>query len=54
MEFGAENREDRAQIALLYRLGRILRHVATDGKVTIEAEVPRRLLGRFRPAVHAS
>lgn len=54
MEFGAEDREDRAQIALLYRLGRILRHVATDGKVTIEAEVPRRLLDRFRPAVHAS
>jgi GTPase len=54
MEFGAESHEDRAQIAQLYRLGRILRHVATDGKVTIEAEVPRRLLDRLRPAVHAS
>jgi GTP-binding protein HflX len=54
MEFGAEDGEDRARIAQLYRLGRILRHVATDGKVTIEAEVPRRLLDRLRPAVHAS
>jgi hypothetical protein len=31
----------------LYRLGRVLRHVATDGYVTIEAEVPRRVLDRF-------
>jgi GTP-binding protein HflX len=54
MEFGAEDREDRARIAQLYRLGRILRHVATDGKVTIEAEVPRRLLDRLRPAIQAS
>jgi hypothetical protein len=35
-------------------VGRILRHVATDGHVTIEAEVPRRLLDRLRPAARAS
>jgi GTP-binding protein HflX len=42
---------DREQIAHLYRVGRILRHVATDGRVSIEAEVPRRLLERFTSAV---
>jgi GTP-binding protein HflX len=43
--------EDRERIASLYRLGRILRHVSTDGRVSIEAEVPRRLLDRFPAAV---
>ena len=33
--------------AQLYRFGRILRHVASDSRVTIEAELPRRLLERF-------
>jgi GTP-binding protein HflX len=42
---------DRDRIAQLYRVGRILRHVATDGRVSIEAEVPRRLLDRFTSAV---
>jgi hypothetical protein len=35
----------------LYRIGRILRHVAVDGRVSIEAEVPRRVLDRFPSAV---
>ena len=43
--------EDRERIANLYRLGRILRHVSTDGRVSIEAEVPRRVLDRFPTAV---
>jgi GTP-binding protein HflX len=42
---------DRDRIAHLYRVGRILRHVATDGRVSIEAEVPRRVLDRFTSAV---
>ena len=42
---------DRDRIAHLYRVGRILRHVATDGRVAIEAEVPRRMLDRFTSAV---
>ena len=50
MEFdGGE--EDRERIASLYRLGRILRHVTTNGRVSIEAEVPRRVLDRFPTAV---
>jgi GTPase len=47
-EFDAQDDKDREQISQLYRLGRILRHAATDGQVTIEAEIPRRLLARFR------
>ena len=42
---------DRERIAQLYRVGRILRHVSTDGRVSIEAEVPRRVLDRFVTAV---
>ena len=44
----------RERIAQLYRLGRILRHVTTDGHVTIEAEIPRRLLGRFHAETGAA
>jgi GTP-binding protein HflX len=45
----------REQIAQLYRLGKILNHLTTDGRVSIEAEVPRRLVNRFASAVvHAS
>jgi GTP-binding protein HflX len=54
LEFDPDESQEREHIAQLYRLGRILRHVAVDGRVTIEAEVPRRLLNRLRPAVQAS
>jgi GTP-binding protein HflX len=37
----------RARVAELYRVGRILRHVASDTEVSIEAEIPRRLVPRF-------
>jgi GTP-binding protein HflX len=50
LEFDAVSDVDREQISQLYRLGRILRHVAADGHVTIEAEVPRRVLDRFAAA----
>jgi GTP-binding protein HflX len=50
MEFGTGD-QDRERIASLYRLGRILRHVSTNGRISIEAEVPRRVLDRFATAV---
>jgi 50S ribosomal subunit-associated GTPase HflX len=50
MEFDA-GEGDRDRIAHLYRIGRILRHVATDGRVSIEAEIPRRVLEHFPSAV---
>jgi len=54
LEFDTADADDRSQIAHLYRIGRVARHVAVDGRVTIEAEVPRRLLDRLRPAARAS
>ncbi len=51
LEFQAGNEDDRERIAQLYRLGRILRHVSTDGRVSIDAELPRRVLDRFQSAV---
>jgi len=42
---------DRELIAQVYRMGKILRHVSSDGRVSIKAEVPRRLLDRFSLAL---
>ena len=50
LEFDAGD-SDRDRIAHLYRVGRVLRHVSRDGHVSIEAEVPRRVLDRFPSAV---
>jgi GTP-binding protein HflX len=54
LRFDAASDQDRQAIAQVYRLGRIVRHVATDGQVSIEAELPRRLLDRFHAAVARS
>lgn len=51
LEFNSASERDRERIAQVYRLGKILRHVTTDGHVSIEAELPRRLLDRFHAAV---
>jgi GTP-binding protein HflX len=51
LEFAANDDGDRERIAQLYRLGRILRHVSADGRISIEAEVPRRVLNRFESAL---
>jgi len=47
-EFDPQNPADRAHVAELYRVGHVRRHVASEKSVTIEAEIPRRLLLRFR------
>jgi hypothetical protein len=47
LEFDASSDADRERIAQLYRFARILRHVSSDSRVSIEAELPRRLLSRF-------
>ena len=38
---------DREQIGRLYRVARVLSHVAADGRVEIEADVPRRFIERL-------
>lgn len=41
---------DRQQIGRLYRVARVISHVATNGKVVIEADVPRRFIERLTSA----
>jgi GTP-binding protein HflX len=38
---------DREQISRLYRVARVVSHVAMDGRVVIEADVPRRFIERL-------
>jgi 50S ribosomal subunit-associated GTPase HflX len=38
---------DRQQIARLYRVARVVSHVASNGRVVIEADVPRRFIERL-------
>lgn len=45
--FDAEKEFDRQRIARLYRVARVVSHVATNGRVVIEADVPRRFIKRL-------
>ena len=45
--FDSEKEFDRQQIARLYRIARVVSHVATNGRVVIEADVPRRFIERL-------
>jgi GTP-binding protein HflX len=47
LEFDASSDDDRARIASLYRIGRVRRHESSDGRVLVEAELPRRVVERF-------
>jgi GTP-binding protein HflX len=38
---------DRQQISRLYRVARVISHVTTNGRVVIEADVPRRFIERL-------
>jgi GTP-binding protein HflX len=42
---------DRQQIARMYRVARVISHVATNGRVVIEADVPRRFIERLTTPV---
>ena len=44
---------DRQQITRLYRVARVISHVATNGRVVIEADVPRRHVERLTAPVSA-
>ena len=48
LEFDAESDEHRSRIAHLYRVGKILRHEASNGSISIEVELPRRAIDRFQ------
>jgi GTP-binding protein HflX len=47
--FDPESAPDREKIARLYRHARVLVHEARDGRVSIVADVPRRLIERVQP-----
>jgi GTP-binding protein HflX len=49
LEFDAGNADDRARLARVYRDARVVSHQAHDGRVSIEADVPRRVLARVSP-----
>jgi GTP-binding protein HflX len=48
LEFDARSAEDREKIARVYRHARVFSHVMNDGRVAIEADVPRRVLDRVK------
>jgi GTPase len=50
LEFDEQDETDRQRIARLYRHARVRSHNAIEGRVSIEADVPRRLLGRLTAA----
>jgi GTP-binding protein HflX len=47
ISFDAASEFDRQQISRLYRVARVISHVATNGTVVIEADVPRRFIERL-------
>jgi GTP-binding protein HflX len=50
LEFDQDSAEDRERIARVYRHARVVSHVTSDGRVAIEADVPRRVLERMKSA----
>ena len=50
IEFDSDKEFDRQQIARLYRVARVVSHVATNGRVVIEADMPRRFIERLTTA----
>jgi GTP-binding protein HflX len=52
--FDTRDERHRDEITQLYRVARILRHVTLDGRVSIEAELPRRVLDRYAAAAEAA
>jgi GTP-binding protein HflX len=47
LDFDPDSDADRDRVARLYRHARVVEHEARDGRVTIVADVPRRLLSRL-------
>ena len=47
LNFDPDDERDRERVGRLYRHGQVLEHEVRDGRITIVADVPRRLLGWF-------
>jgi GTP-binding protein HflX len=50
LEYDSGSAEDREKIARVYRHARVVSHEDRDGRVAIEADVPRRVLERVSPS----
>jgi hypothetical protein len=50
-EFDPDDQGDRERMARVYRSGRVVVHETRDGRIAIEADVPRRLAGRLATGV---
>jgi len=50
LEFDAQAPDTPERVARVYRHARVLRHVTLDGRVSIDADVPRRALPRLQEA----
>jgi 50S ribosomal subunit-associated GTPase HflX len=48
--FDGASEYDREQIARLYRFAHVISHVASNGRIRIEADVPRRYIARLTSA----
>ena len=48
LTFDPAESADRDRIARVYRHGRVLEHESRDGRISIVAEVPRRLTGLLK------
>jgi GTP-binding protein HflX len=53
VSFDSDSSDDRQRMARLYRLGRVVSHVTSNGRAVIEADVPRRLVERVLPQTAA-
>ena len=49
LEFDHATLDDRRRLAALHRHSRVLRQVADGDRISVEADVPRRLIPRLRP-----
>jgi GTP-binding protein HflX len=50
LSFNPDDPRSKEQIARVYRHSRVLTHETRDGRISIIADVPRRLVGRVQPA----
>ncbi|MFB3855044.1 MAG: GTPase HflX [Vicinamibacterales bacterium] len=53
VELSANEECDLQRVAFLYRHARVISHTAGNGRITLEADVPRKLLDRFTGGVRA-
>ena len=49
LTFDPEAAADRERIARVYRHARVIEHEARDGRISIVADVPRRMISRLEP-----